>query len=170
MDATKSYIKVYNVSPEEMEDFAFDYSIEDSYLFTELVPDLDCWGEIGWMELDEVEYDAKERVLNIGVETKWSAPTRWLQQVSYDTQCFENKLVTMTTIQKDETLVTGVAIMDGEILQNKSIWEMPIETVAKHYDDDYLEYDLDDLDNQIWDSIAQFLSVCEKFYGSSTPE
>ena len=70
----------------------------------------------------------------------------------------------MSTIQKDETLVTGVAVMDGEILQNKELWSMDLDTVAKHYDDDQDDYDLDELDNQIWDSVGQFLKVCEKFY------
>ena len=27
-----------------------------------------------------------------------------------------------------------------------------------------LEYELDSLDNQIWDSIANFRNVCEQFY------
>ena len=95
---------------------------------------------------------------------------RWLQQASQDTVYFENKLITMTTIQKDETSATGVAIMDGEILQNKQIWDLPSNIVAKYYDDDESDYDLDELDNQIWDSIAQFLSVCEKFYGNEPNE
>ena len=69
----------------------------------------------------------------------------------------------MTTIQKDETSVTGVAIMDGEILQQKNIFQMSAEDVGKYYDDEYDQFDLDDLDNQIWDSIGQFLSVCPFF-------
>ena len=74
----------------------------------------------------------------------------------------------MTTIQKDETSVTGVAIMDGEILQQKSIFQMSAEDVGKYYDDEYDQFDLDDLDNQIWDSIGQFVQVCQKFYSNDT--
>jgi hypothetical protein len=69
----------------------------------------------------------------------------------------------MATIQKDETSVTGIAVMDGEVLQNKYIFEMTSENVGKHYDDES-EYELDDLDNQIWDSIGKFTNVCKQFY------
>jgi len=169
MDTTKSYIKIYNISPDMAEDFEFDYSVDDSDILTELVPNLAHWGDIGWMELEEYEYDAKKQVINLMVDTKWQTPIRWLQQASCDSVYFENKLVTMTTIQKDETSATGVAIMDGEILQNKQIWDMTSEMVSKYYDDDEDNYDLDELDNQIWDSIAQFLSVCEKFYNGDAP-
>jgi len=170
MDTTKSYIKIYNITPEMAEDFEFDYSIEDSDLLTELVPNLSQWGDVGWVELEEYEYDIKQQVINLMIDTKWEPPVRWLQQASQDTVYFENKLITMTTIQKDETSATGVAIMDGEILQNKQIWDLPSNIVAKYYDDDESDYDLDELDNQIWDSIAQFLSVCEKFYGNEPNE
>ena len=164
MDATKSFVKIYDMSPEEAEDFEFDYTTEDSDLLGELVPNYDLWGDVGWAELEEYEYNQSSQTMHLVIQTKWEPPTRWLQQASFDTHYFENKLITMSTIKKDETLVTGVAIMDGEILQNKEVWSMDSELVGKHYDDEYEEYDLDDLDNQIWDSIAQFLSVCEKFY------
>lgn len=164
MDATKSYVKIYNFSAEDADDFEYDYSFDNNDLLTELVPNLDLWGDIGWMELDEYEYDAKNQVLHLTLETKWQPPKRWLQQASHDNVYFHNKLITMTTIQKDETLVTGVAIMDGELLQNKSIFEMNPEKVSYYYDDEKAEYDLDELDNQIWDSISQFTNVCEQFY------
>ena len=55
MEATKSYIKVYNISPQVAEDFEFDYDalgVEEgsSDILTEFVPNLDQWGDIGWME------------------------------------------------------------------------------------------------------------------------
>ena len=49
--------------------------------------------------------------------------------------------------------------MDGETLQNKPIFEMELEEVAKYYNDDENNYDLDDLDIQIWDSIGKFANV-----------
>ena len=55
-------------------------------------------------------------------------------------------------------------MMDGEVLQNKSIWEMNLEEVAKYYNDAEDSYELDDLDNQIWDTIGKFVKVCEQFY------
>lgn len=164
MDATKSYIKVYNISKEDAEDFEFDYSFDSSDLLTELVPDLSYWDDIGWMELEEYEYHAEGQVLYLTLETKWAPPTRWLQQASCENACFQNKLITMTTIQKDETAVTGVAVMDGELLQEKLIFEMDSERVSDYYNDEETQYDLDDLDNLIWDSIGKFVGVCEKFY------
>ena len=164
MEATKSFVKIYKVTPEEAEDFEFDYTTEGTDLLGELVPNYDLWGDIGWVELEEYEYNHSNNTMHLTIQTKWEPPTRWLQQASCDTHYFENKLITMNTIKKDETLVTGVAVMDGEILQNKDLWAMEPELVGKHYDDEYEEYDLDDLDNQIWDSIGQFLKVCEKFY------
>ena len=164
MEATKSFVKVYNVTPEQAEDFEFDYTTDDTDLLGELVPNYDLWGDIGWAELEEYEYNHSNQTMHFTIQTKWEPPTRWLQQASFDTTCFENKLITMSTIQKDETLVTGVAVMDGEILQNKELWSMDLDTVAKYYDDDQDDYDLDELDNQMWDSVGQFLKVCEKFY------
>ena len=133
-------------------------------MLTELVPDLDNWGNAGWMEVEEFEYDGRRQIMNFTLETKWVAPTDWLRAASQATHYFENKLITMTTIRKDETLVTGVAVMDGEILQDKTIFEMESEEVGRYYDTDEDEYDLDKLDNQIWDSIGQFVKVCEQFY------
>ena len=164
MDATKSFIKVHDFTPDTAEFFEFDYTVDDSDLLTELVPNLDQWGDIGWMELEDYEYDKTNNIANFSLETKWEAPVRWLQQASNNIPYFENRLVTMTTIQKDETSVTGVAIMDGEILQQKVIFEMSSEDVSKYYDDEYDQFELDDLDNQIWDSIGQFVGICTKFY------
>ena len=169
MDSTKSYVKIYNVSQETAEDFEFDFDTEgvdqgSSDILTELVSNLDLWGNIGWMEAEEYEYNANDKVMYLTLNTKWEPPTRWLQQASSDNIYFENKLITMTTIQKDETSVTGVAMMDGEILQNKQIFNKTIEEVGKYYNDNESDYDLDELDNQIWDSIGQFTDVCKKFY------
>jgi hypothetical protein len=41
---------------------------------------------------------------------------------------------------------------------------MEIEQVGKYYNDDEPGFDLDELDNQIWDSIGKFVNVCEQFY------
>tara|TARA_R110002020_G_scaffold19797_2_gene67972 strand:+ start:530 stop:1048 length:519 start_codon:yes stop_codon:yes gene_type:complete len=164
MDATKSFIKIYNVPVEVAEDFEFDYDVETSDLLTELVPALDNWGNLGWMELEEYEYNSHGSTMHLTLETKWESPVEWLQNATRGTHYFENKLVTMATIQKDETSVRGVAVMDGEILQDKYLFEMSSEEVGKYYNDDESSYDLDDLDNQIWDSIGKFANVCEQFY------
>jgi|TARA_R110002110_G_scaffold33223_8_gene114064 hypothetical protein len=168
MDSTTSYIKVYDITPEMNEDFEFDFTTDGNDLLGELVPNLQHWEDIGWAELQECEYSPHKNTLHLVIETKWDAPVRWLKQASCDTVYFENKLITMTTIQKDETCVTGVAVMDGEILQKKEIWSMEAEMVGKYYNDEETHYDLDDLDNQIWDAIGQFVGVCEKFYRPET--
>ena len=164
MDSTKSFIKVFNFSPEEAEDFEFDYDTTSSDLLTELVPDLDNWGGIGWMELEEYEYNSHNKTMHLTLDTKWESPAVWLQNASSGTHYFQNKLLTMTTIQKDETCVVGVATMDGETLQHKNIFEMDSEEVGKYYNDDESDFEIDDLDNQIWDSIGKFVNVCEQFY------
>lgn len=164
MDASKSYVTFYNVTPEEAEDFEFDHHPTNTAdLVQELVPSRDNWGGISWIELDEYEYDLPQGRLHLTLETKWESPVEWLQHASKASRYLENKLAVMTTIQKDETCVTGVAVMDGDVLQNKRIFEMDSEEVGNYYNDD-TNYELDDLDNQIWESINKFASVCEQYY------
>jgi len=79
MDATQSHIKVFNISPSYAEDFAFDHDIKSDDLLTELVPELDNWGNVGWMELTDFEYDGNREIINLTVETKWAPPTEWLK-------------------------------------------------------------------------------------------
>ena len=167
MEATTSHVKVYNISPEMAEDFEFDYdtaSVEEgsSDILGELAPHLDQWNDT-WVEAVEYEYDKRSETIQFMLHTKWSAPVEWLVQASMNTY-FQNRLITMATIQKDETCVTGVAVMDGEILQSKPIFELTSEEVGKYYDDEQESYELDDLDDQIWSSIGKFLSICEQFY------
>jgi hypothetical protein len=164
MDSTKSFIKVYNVTQEEAENFEFDYDTETSDIISQLVPNKDDYANLGWVEFEEYEYNPHSNTMHLTLETKWAAPTIWLQSASRDTHYFKDKLITMSTIQKDETCVTGVAVRDGEVLQNKHIFEMSSEEVGKYYNDDETGHDLDDLDNQIWDSVGHFMRVCEQFY------
>jgi hypothetical protein len=164
MDATRTYVKIYNIEETDAQDFGFYHDTASSDLLTELVPDLDSWGDVGWMELEEYDYDPRDQTMHLTLETKWAPPTEWVQGASTGTHYFANKLITMTTIQKDETCVTGVAVMDGEILQNKLIFELTSEEVERYYNDEETEYQIDTLDNNIWDSIAKFATVCEQFY------
>jgi len=163
MDSTKSFIKVYGVTPREAEDFEFDYDTETSDILQQLVPNNDDWGGIGWIEFEEYEYNPHRETMHLVLETKWEPPTVWLQNASGATHYFKDKLVTMATIQKDETCATGVAVKNGEALQNKIIFEMTSEEVGAYYDEDTGE-GIDLLDNKIWDSIGHFLNVCEQFY------
>ena len=167
MEATASHVKIYNVSPELAEDFEFDHdtlSVEQgsSDILGELAPHLEHWSDM-WVEAVECEYNPHGQTMHLMLHTKWAPPINWLTQASKNVY-FQNKLITMATIQKDETCVTGVAVMDGEVLQNKYVFEMSAEDVGKYYNDEEVDYELDELDNQIWDSIGKFLNVCEQFY------
>jgi hypothetical protein len=164
MDTTKSFIKVHDIGGDDAEDFEFEYDVATSDLLSGLVPNRDNWGGVGWIELDEYEYNLRLKQINLSLNTKWESPVEWLRNASLRTHYLSNKLITMTTLQKDETCVRGVAVMDGEVLQNKYIFEVSPEEVAKYYSDDEPDYDLDALDNNIWDSIAKFVNVCEQFY------
>ncbi len=165
MDCTKTHVKIYNFTPEVAEDFDFDFSTFDSGLLSQLVPNRDDWGSLAWgIELEEYEYNSHDHTAHLSLDTKWESPVEWVRNASMATHYFQNKLFIASTIQKDETHVTGVAIMDGEILQNKTIWSMEPEEVSKYYDEEENEYELDDLDNKIWDAIGKFTKVCEEFY------
>lgn len=165
MDTTQSHIKIYNITEEQAEDFEFDYSVDDADILTQLVPNQKDWGKLAWgIDFEEYEYHPNSQSMHLTLNTKWETPVEWLKSASVGNRYFENRLITMSTIQKDETCVTGVAVMDGEVLQNKTVWSMDAEEVSKYYDDDQVSYDLDELDNQIWDSIGRFLNVCEQFY------
>ena len=164
MDFTKSYVKVYNVCPEEAQDFEFDYDTKTNDMLTELVPQLDNWGGLAWMGLGEYEYSTRLSEISLLLETRGDSPIEWLRNASTRTHYFSNKLITMCTIEKDETRVRGVAVMDGEVLQNKYIFETEPEEIKKYYNENETTYDLDTLDDQIWDSIGKFANVCEQFY------
>ena len=39
-----------------------------------------------------------------------------------------------------------------------------IDTINKYYEEEEPGYDLDEVDNEIWDSIGKFVNVCAQFY------
>ena len=172
MEFTKSFIRVYNITPGEAENFEYDYTVEGCDPCTDLsvmlVPDERDHGNLAWGIRDaedyEYEYSEQNETIHFSLDTKWEPPLEWLLAASEKTPYFKDKVITMATIQKDETCVTGIAVKNGDVLQNKQIFTMPLEEVVKYYDDEDESYDLDSLDNQIWDSIGSFLDVCEKFY------
>lgn len=164
MDATKSYVKIYNISPETAEDFESDYDTGSHDLLTEMAPRIEEWDNIGWMEVDYYEYNPQDNMMHLTLSTKSASPVEWLRRSSVNVSYLDNKLILMSTVQQDETCVTGVALMDGQILQNKPIFEMELEEVGKYYDDDEPAYELDDLDDRIWNSISKFVNICEQFY------
>tara|TARA_R110002060_G_scaffold31841_8_gene42485 strand:+ start:106 stop:627 length:522 start_codon:yes stop_codon:yes gene_type:complete len=164
MKSTQSYIKIHGITVEDAGDFSFDHDTGSSDLLTELVPDLDSWGGIGWMELRDFEYNPGREIINFTLETKWAPPLEWLRNATLGSHYFENKLVTMTTLYSDETEVRGVAVMDGEVLQNKALLEFKSEFVDRHYNEAETDFHVNVLENTIWDSIDKFVRVCEQFY------
>ena len=164
MDATKSYVKIYNISPETAEDFESDYDTGSHDLLTEMAPRIEEWDNIGWMEVDYYEYNPQDNMMHLTLSTKSASPVEWLRRSSVNVSYLDNKLILMSTVQQDETCVTGVALMDGQVLQNKTIFEMEFGEVGKYYNDEEPAYVLDDLDNKIWDSISKFVNIFEQFY------
>ena len=164
METTKSFIRVYDINPETAEQFQDEYSCTE--LATVLVPqgdhDDDAWG-VSDAEDYEYEYSRHKSRMEFALETKWAVPVEWLTSASARTPQFKDKVLAMTTIQKDETVVTGVVVKNGEVLTNSPIFELTIEEVQAHYEDESGE-GIDELDSNIWGSIEEFLTTCEKSY------
>jgi len=164
VDATQHHITIYNISPTQAEDLSFDFDIQGKDFLTELVPDMKEWGDVGWMDMESWEYDEKRQQIYILLETSHLAPKGWLKALSRDIAYFQNKLATMISISKDETKSCGVAVMDGEILQDKILAEIDHQRVGEHYDELRPEYTIEQLDDLLWRPAGKFLDVCEKFY------
>ena len=91
MDTTKSYIKIFDITQENAEDFEFDFNTYDSDLLTELVPDQGDWGSLTWgIELEEYEYNTRDQIIFLTLDTKWEPPIKWLKNASIGTHYFEN--------------------------------------------------------------------------------
>ena len=169
MKPTRSFITVYGIDAQEAQDFSFDYdtssaSIGSDDLMEQLVPNNDAWGGIGWMELEDYEYEEGTGRILMTIETKWEAPTEWARVASRDCPYFQNRLITMSTIARDECWVEGYAFMDGETLQDKRLVNMESSEVFKYYDEENEDYEVDDLDSLMWESINKFEQVCRDFY------
>ncbi len=164
METTKSFIRVYDISPEVAEQFQDEYTCTE--LATVLVPqadhDDDAWG-VSDAEDYDYEYSHHQARMEFALETKWAVPVEWLTSASARTPQFRDKVLAMTTIQKDETVVTGVVVKNGEVLTNNPIFQLTLEEVHAHYEDESGEA-IDELDSNIWGSIEEFLATCEKAY------
>ena len=68
MDTTKSYVTIYNVSPDDAEDFEFEYSVDNNDILTELVPSQGDWGDLSWgIDFEELEVEGWIRPLRARV-------------------------------------------------------------------------------------------------------
>jgi hypothetical protein len=167
MKPTRSFITVYGIMPLESQDFSFDYdtaSIGSDNLMEQLVPSLKVRDGGGWIQLEDYEYDPSSQRILMALETRQEAPTEWVIAASRDCPYFQNRLITMATISRDECWVEGYAFMDGETLQDKRLINLPSAEIHKYYDRENDDYEVDDLDSLMWEAINKFEQVCRDFY------
>ena len=152
---TRSYVTVYNYDREDFENLEFGADITSEEFFEHVVPHRKEWGEVHYMELEDLEYNAQEGQLTFTVETKWHGPVSWLKGASA-TEFFQGKLLTMATITRDETVVDGVAVMNMDLLQERNLVHLESETVGALYEND----EVDELDHLLWNPINEFNKEC----------
>ena len=156
---TRSYVTVYNYDREDFENLEFGADITSEEFFEHVVPHRKEWGEVHYMELEDLEYNAQEGQLTFTVETKWHGPVSWLKGASA-TEFFQGKLLTMATITRDETVVDGVAVMNMDLLQERNLVHLESETVGALYEND----EVDELDHLLWNPINEFNKECTELY------
>jgi len=156
---TRSYVTVYDYSPEDFESLEFNADITTEDFFEHVVPHRKEWGEVNYIELEDLEYDAQDRQLTFTAETKWFGPISWLRGASAS-EFFSSKLMTMAIIARDETNVDAVAVLDMDLLQERNLVQLESETVGAMYEND----EVDELDHLLWDPINEFNKECAELY------
>ena len=156
---TRSYVTVYNYTPEDFENLELGADTTSEEFFEHVVPHRKEWGEVNYIELEDLEYDARSEQLTFTAETKWYGPVSWLRGASA-TEFFESKLMTMATITRDETVVDGVAVLNMDLLQERNLVHLESETVGALYEND----EVDELDHLLWDPINEFNKECTELY------
>tara|TARA_R100001460_G_scaffold104563_1_gene150373 strand:+ start:1676 stop:2179 length:504 start_codon:yes stop_codon:yes gene_type:complete len=157
--STRNYITVHNFSLEDFDYLDRAIDCDDDSFFEYVVPHLKEWGNVHHIELDDFEYDRREEELTLTCLTKWYSPISWLRAASC-THFFENKMITMATVTRDETNVTAVAVLDRDVLVEQELLSLEPETVGALYENDQV----DDLDDLIWKPITDFITECKKSY------
>lgn len=156
---TRSYVTVYDYSPEEFENLEYGVDITSEDFFEHVVPHRKEWGEVNYIELEDLEYDAQDRQLTFTAETKWFGPISWLRGASAS-EFFSNKLMTMAIIARDETSVDAVAVLNMDLLHERNLVQLDSETVGTMYKND----EVDELDNLLWQPINEFNKECVELY------
>lgn len=156
---TRSYVTVYDYSPEEFENLEYGADISSEDFFEHVVPHRKEWGEVNYIELEDLEYDAQDRQLTFTAETKWFGPISWLRGASAS-EFFSSKLMTMAIIARDETNVDAVAVLNMDLLQERNLVQLDSETVGTMYEND----EVDELDNLLWQPINEFNKECAELY------
>ena len=156
---TRSYVTVYDYSAEEFNNLEYCTDTTSEDFFEHVVPYRKEWGEVNHIELEDLEYESDEKILTFTCETKWHGPVDWLRAASIS-EFFTNKLMTMSIITRDETVVDAVAVIDRDILQERNLVSIPSETVGALYEND----EVDELDNLLWQPINEFNKECAELY------
>lgn len=156
---TRSYVTVYDYSPEEYERLEVSCDVTSDEFFEHVVPHRAEWGEVHHIELEDLEYDPRSAELSFTAETKWFGPVAWLQAAS-GTEFFEGKLMTMAIITRDETIVDAVAVTGRDYLQQRNLVTLDSSTVGALYEND----EVDELDCLLWQPIEEFNKECRELY------
>ena len=156
---TRSYVTVYDYTPDDFENLEYCADITSDELFEHVVPHRREWGEVHHIGLEDLEYDPRSAELSFTAETKWFGPVSWLQAAS-GTEFFEGKLMTMAIITRDETVVDAVAVMKGDYLQQRNLVSLEHSTVGAMYEND----EVDELDRLLWQPIEEFNKECRELY------
>tara|TARA_R110000751_G_scaffold268613_1_gene368331 strand:+ start:57 stop:575 length:519 start_codon:yes stop_codon:yes gene_type:complete len=156
---TRSYVTVYDYSPDEFENLKLECDTTSYDFFEHIVPHLKEWGEVHYIELEDLEYDSRHERLTFTCETKWSGPIAWLKAASAS-EFFTHKLMTMAIITRDESVVDAVAVLDMDILQERNLVELALSAVGELYTND----EVDELDRLLWMPIEEFNKECIELY------
>jgi hypothetical protein len=157
--STRNYITVHNFDPQDYDRLDRNIDCSSDYFFEHIVPHKGEWGRNNYMEMDDFEYDERSQELTFTCLTKWFPPVSWLTAAS-STEFFENKLLTMATVTRDETYVEAVALLDRDVLQERELLSLEPETVGALYEND----EVDELDELIWTPINNFITECKELY------
>ena len=153
------YITVHNFSQQDFAELDQACDCGSDRFFECVVPFRHEWGEVAYIELEDLDYSPGEEQLTVVCETKWYPPFGWLQ-ASSATAFFGDKLITAATITRDESYVVGIACMNHDLLQEKVLLDIAPAVIGEMYAND----EVDEIDDMLWKPIRSFEQECREFY------
>jgi len=154
-----TYVTVHDFTNVEFANLDKSVHIESSDFFEEIVPFRHEWGDIAYIELQDLEFDERRRQLNFTCETKWHTPKEWLRSASC-TPFFAGKLITAAGISSNESFVEGCAFMNHDIVQDTVLVDVQPAVIGDMYENDQV----DEVDQLLWKPIEEFNRKCEELY------
>jgi len=155
----RTYVTVYNFDEKDLSLLDKGASLGGSQFFKDVVPLGHEWGDVAHIELEDLEFQARDQRLTFTCETKWKSPVRWLQAAS-STQFFENKLIIAASVNRYENYIEGYAFKDQDLLREAVLLDVEAEVISTMYQND----EVDEVDQMIWQPIESFSGECEKLY------